>query len=188
MPLYELRFHGRGGQGAVTAAELMVDALNREGKYAQAFPLFAGERRGAPVQSFLRIDEKPILIHQQCYTPDACVVLDQGLVKLIPWHSGLKAGGAAVLNWKGTPEELEIPVRLSKLALVDATDVSIRAFGRTAMPITNTSMLGAFAKTTGLVKLESLFEAVKHRWRARIADRNVTAIKIAYEETKVTTP
>lgn len=188
MPLYEIRFHGRGGQGAVTAAELMVDALNLEGRYAQAFPMFAGERRGAPVQSFLRIDDKPIMIHQQCYTPDACVVLDSGLVKLIPWHSGLKAGGIAVLNWKGTPAEVEIPVKLSKLGIVDATDVSVRAFGRTAMPITNTSMLGAFAKATGLVKIESLSDAVRHRWSGGIGERNVTAIKIAYDEVQITKP
>jgi 2-oxoisovalerate ferredoxin oxidoreductase gamma subunit len=183
--LIEIRLHGRGGQGAVTAAEIMVEAMLHEGKYAQAFPMFAGERRGAPVAAFLRIDDKPIRIRQKCYTPDICVVLDSGLVTLIPWHDGLKSGGVAVLNWKGSYGALKIPVELSKLALVDATDVSIKAFGQTAMPITNTAMLGAMSKATGLVKLESIGMAISHRFSGKIAEGNIAAVKLAFEQTEI---
>ncbi len=183
--MIEIRFHGRGGQGAVTAAEILVEAMMYEGKYAQAFPMFAGERRGAPVASFLRIDDKPVRVHQQLYTPDIAVVLDLGLVTLIPWHSGLKPGGIAILNWKGSQSELKIPVKLSKLALVDATDVSFKAFGQTAMPITNTAMVGALAKVTGLVKLENVNKAIEHRFSGRIAERNIVAVKLAYDQTKI---
>jgi len=183
--MIEIRFHGRGGQGAVTATEIMVEAMMYEGKYAQAFPMFAGERRGAPVASFLRIDDKPIRIHQQCYAPDMCVVLDSGLVTLIPWHNGLKPGGIAILNWKESPSALKIPVKLSKLALVDATDVSIKAFGQTAMPITNTAMVGALARVTGLVKLENVNTAIRHRFSGRVAEGNITAVKLAYDQTKI---
>jgi len=181
----EIRFHGRGGQGAVTAAEIMVEAMSYEGKYAQAFPWFGGERRGAPVQSFLRIDEKPVRIRQMCYNPDICVVLDTGLVTLIPWYSGLKEGGVAVLNWNEAPEALKIPVKLSKLVLLDATDVSIKAFGQTAMPITNTAMLGALAKVTGMVKLENINKAIGHRFSGKVFERNCNAVQLAYDQTKI---
>ena len=169
----------------MTAAEIMVEATLHEGKYAQAFPMFAGERRGAPVTAFLRIDDKPVRIRQKCYAPDICVVLDFGLVTLIPWHSGLKAGGVAVLNWRGSTDTLKIPVELSKLALVDATDVSIKSFGQTAMPITNTAMLGALSKTTGLVKLDSLNVAISHRFSGKIAEGNRAAVKLAYDQTEI---
>lgn len=169
----------------MTAAEIMVEATLHEGKYAQAFPMFAGERRGAPVTAFLRIDDRPVRIRQKCYAPDICVVLDSGLVTLIPWHSGLKPKGVAVLNWKGSSEDIEIPVELSKLALVDATDVSIKAFGQTAMPITNTAMLGALSKTTGLVKLDSLNMAISHRFSGRVAESNLAAMKLAYDRTEI---
>jgi 2-oxoisovalerate/pyruvate ferredoxin oxidoreductase gamma subunit len=183
--MIEVRFHGRGGQGAVTAGELMVNAMNFEGKWAQSFPFFGGERRGAPVMAFLRIDDQRIWLHQQIYEPDCCVVLDQGLVVSIPWMDGLKEGGVAVLNWPGEPDELNLPPNLSKIGLVDALMVSNKAFGQRAFPITNTTMLGALAKTTGWVKLESLAEAMQEKWSGRIAESNVSAINEAYEATRV---
>jgi 2-oxoacid:acceptor oxidoreductase gamma subunit (pyruvate/2-ketoisovalerate family) len=181
----EIRFHGRGGQGAVTAGELMVNAVNYEGKWAQSFPFFGGERRGAPVMAFLRIDEERIWLHQQIYEPDCCVVLDHGLVISIPWVNGLKDGGVAVLNWPGELGELSLPSNLSKIGLVDAISVSTKAFGKRAFPITNTTMLGALAKTTDWVKLDSLSEAVNEKWKGRIAEANIAAISAAYDTTEI---
>jgi 2-oxoisovalerate/pyruvate ferredoxin oxidoreductase gamma subunit len=181
----EVRFHGRGGQGAVTAGELMVTAMNMEGKWAQSFPFFGGERRGAPVMAFLRIDDDRIWLHQQIYEPDCCVVLDHGLVISIPWAEGLKKNGVAVLNWSGRYDELKLPEGLSKVGIVDATKVSNKAFGQRAFPITNTTMLGALAKTTGCVKLDSLREAIKHKWGDRLAEMNIKAVEEAYEDTEV---
>ena len=183
--MIEVRFHGRGGQGAVTAGELMVNAMNFEGKWAQSFPFFGGERRGAPVMAFLRIDDKRIWLHQQIYEPDCCVVLDKGLVVSIPWSEGLKQGGVAVLNWSGTQDEVELPIGLSKVGIVDATEISGKAFGQRAFPITNTPMLGALAKTTGWVKIESLREAIKTKWSDRLAEMNIKAVEEAYNKTEV---
>jgi 2-oxoisovalerate ferredoxin oxidoreductase gamma subunit len=183
--MIEIRFHGRGGQGAVPAGELMVNAVNLEGKWAQSFPFFGGERRGAPVMAFLRIDDQRIWLHQQIYEPDCCVVLDHGLVVSIPWAEGLKEGGMAVLNWLGALDDLELPTNLSKIGVVDAIAVSGKAFGKRAFPITNTTMLGALAKTTGWVEISSLVETVKDKWSGNIAEANIAAIKEAYAATKV---
>ncbi|MFC1804160.1 2-oxoacid:acceptor oxidoreductase family protein [Thermoproteota archaeon] len=183
--MIEIRFHGRGGQGAVTAGELMVNAANYEGKWAQSFPFFGGERRGAPVMAFLRIDDKRIWLHQQIYEPDCCVILDQGLVISIPWTDGLKQDGLAVLNWPGSIDELDLPKRLSKIGLVDAVTVSKKAFGEGAFPITNTTMLGALSKTSGIVQMESLRKAIKEKWSGKIAESNIIAVEEAYKETKV---
>jgi len=183
--MIEVRFHGRGGQGAVTAGELMVNAANYEGKWAQSFPFFGGERRGAPVMAFLRIDDDRIWLHQQIYEPDCCVVLDQGLVVSIPWSDGLKPGGIAVLNWRGGIDELDLPAGLSKIGVVNATKVSNKAFGERAFPITNTTMLGALSKTSGFVQLESLRKAIKDKWSGRIVESNIMAIEEAYKMTEV---
>lgn len=182
--MIECRFHGRGGQGAVTGCELMVYALSREGKYAQAFPFFGFERRGAPVTSFLRIDSEPILIRQQVYEPDAVVVLDAGLVGIVPWQRGIKKGGLAVIN---VPEGKapKPTVEFSALATVDATGISLQVFGPTAIPITNTAMLGALAKATGWVKPENVHEAIKYRFGGAMADRNIKAVQMAYDQTKI---
>lgn len=183
--MIEIRFHGRGGQGAVTAGELMVNAANYEGKWAQSFPFFGGERRGAPVMAFLRIDNDRIWLHQQIYEPDYCIVLDQGLVISIPWFEGLRPKGVAVLNWPGNIDELHLPNGLSKIGIVNATKISNLAFGERAFPITNTTMLGALSKTTGLVQLKSLRKAIKDRWSGRIAESNIIAIEEAYKATEV---
>ena len=183
--LIEIRFHGRGGQGAVTAGVLMVYAMNNEGKWAQSFPFFGGERRGAPVMAFLRIDDERIFLHQQIYEPDCCVVLDSDLAKTFPWGQGLKENSVAVLNWPFPFDELKLPKNVSKVGYVNAVEVSNKAFGRRAFPITNTTMLGALAKTTGWVKVDSLANAIRHQWRGRIAEANVNAIQMAFDATEV---
>jgi 2-oxoacid:acceptor oxidoreductase gamma subunit (pyruvate/2-ketoisovalerate family) len=183
--MIEIRFHGRGGQGAVTAGELMVNAINYEGNWAQSFPFFGGERRGAPVVAFLRINNDRIWLHQQIYEPDFCVVLDQGLVISIPWYEGLKSKGVAVLNWHDNIDQLNIPIELSKIGIVNATKISNQAFGERSFPITNTTMLGALSKTSDLVQLDSLRRAIKNRWSGRIAESNIIAIEEAYKATVV---
>jgi pyruvate ferredoxin oxidoreductase gamma subunit/2-oxoisovalerate ferredoxin oxidoreductase gamma subunit len=183
--LIEIRFHGRGGQGAVTAGVLMVYAMNKEGKWAQSFPFFGGERRGAPVMAFLRIDDERIYLHQQIYEPDCCVVLDGDLAKTFPWGQGLKKNSVAILNWPFPFDELKLPENVSKVGYVNAVEVSNKAFGRRAFPITNTTMLGALAKTTGWVKVDSLADAIRHQWSGRIAEANVNAIQMAFDATEV---
>jgi 2-oxoacid:acceptor oxidoreductase gamma subunit (pyruvate/2-ketoisovalerate family) len=135
--------------------------------------------------AFLRIDDQRIWLHQQIYEPDCCVVLDQGLVTSIPWTDGLKQDGYAVLNWSGNIEELGLPKKMSKIGIVDAINVSKKAFGERSFPITNTTMLGALCKTSNLVQLDSLRKAIKEKWSGKIADSNINAIEEAYKVTKV---
>jgi 2-oxoisovalerate ferredoxin oxidoreductase gamma subunit len=175
--MIEIRFHGRGGQGAVTAARLLAEAAFLEGKYAQAFPFFGAERRGAPVLAFARIDDKPIRVRTQIYEPDYVVVLDPSLPEVLDVASGIKQGGMVVLNSK---KAVQFPN--AKTAFVDATSVAIETLGS---PITNTAMLGAFAKATGSVKLESIIEVIKGYFSSKLAEKNLVAIKAAYERTEV---
>jgi len=178
----EIRFHGRGGQGAVTAAELLALAAIMEGKHAQAFPSFGPERRGAPVQAFLRIDERPIRLRTQVRTPDAVVILDPSLIgpEVIV---GLKENGVVVINTSRPLEELRRTFPHQALALVDATHIAREVLG---VPITNTVMLGALERACGLVELESLREPLEHRF-GRMGERNYKAVLRAYEETQLET-
>ena len=181
--LIEIRWHGRGGQGAVTSAELMAQAAINEGKYAQAFPAFGAERRGAPVVAFVRIDSsKPIWIRAEITEPDAVVVLDQGLLRVVDVTSGLKTTGMLVINTPKDPEEIIKEFNLDcSLATVDATKIARELIG---VPIVNTSMIGALMRATKVIKLESLFEPLRERF-GRLAARNISAMQKAYEETAV---
>jgi len=181
--LIEIRWHGRGGQGAVTSAELVAQAAISEGKYAQAFPSFGPERRGAPVLAFVRINSKePIRIRAEIVQPDVVVVLDPRLVQVVNVTSGLKERGLLIINTIKAPQDVE-PELENKwgLATVDATKIARELLG---VPIVNTTMIGALVRATGVVKLESLFEPLKHRF-GRLAERNINAMKKAYEETLV---
>ena len=181
--LVEIRWHGRGGQGAVTSAELLAQAAINEGKYAQAFPSFGAERRGAPVLAFVRISKnEPIRIRAEVTEPDIVVVLDAGLLRIMDVTSGLKDDGILVINTKKKPEPIreEFGINCS-LATVNATSIARQILG---VPITNTSMVGAVVKVTGVVQLESLVEPLRHRF-GRLAERNINAMKRAYEETLV---
>ena len=124
-------------------------------------------------------------MHQQIYEPDCCVVLDQGLAISIPWADGLKADGSAILNWSGSIDELNLPNNLEKIGLVDAISVSKMAFGERAFPITNTTMLGALSKTTGIIQLESVIKAIKEKWTGKIAESNIKAVEEAFKQTEV---
>ena len=181
--LTEIRWHGRGGQGAVTSAELVAQAAINEGKYAQAFPAFGAERRGAPVVAFVRINSnEPIKVRAEIAEPDVVVVLDPGLLRIVNVTSGLKANGMVVVNTKKQPEQIREEFSINwSLATVDATKIARELLG---VPIVNTSMVGALLRATGVVKLESLFEPLRQRF-GRLAERNINAMKKAHDETLV---
>lgn len=180
--MLELRLHGRGGQGAVTSAELLALAAISEGKYALAFPSFGPERRGAPVQAFVRTDDKPIRIRAEVRQPDVVVVLDPGLLSIVDISSGLKEKGVIIVNTKSTPEEIKSRFgNRWSVATIDASAIAIKTIG---VPIVNTTMLGAIVKVTGVVKMSSLEEPLKHRFGER-AGRNLEACKRAYEMTVI---
>ncbi len=175
--MMEIRFHGRGGQGAVTGVRLLSTAMYYEGKYTLGIPMYGTERRGAPVQSFLRVSDDRIYERDLVHEPDMVVVLDPLLAKTVPVTQGLKKGGTVLVNHPHGGLETGIGGPF-KVATVDATKVAMETIGR---PITNTAILGAFAKVTGMVKLESLEQAAHHQWSGRIGEMNIKAMQKAYE-------
>ncbi|MFC2021203.1 pyruvate ferredoxin oxidoreductase subunit gamma [Chloroflexota bacterium] len=181
--LIEIRWHGRGGQGAVTSAEILAKAAINEGKYAQAFPSFGPERRGAPVLAFDRIDDKEqIRVRAGITEPDAVVVLDSGLINIVNVTDGLKEGGMIIINSRESLEDIsgEFDSKWG-LAVVDATRIAQEILG---VNIVNTTMLGALIRVTEAVKLESLQEPLEDRF-GRLAERNINAMKKAFEETRI---
>ena len=178
----EIRVHGRGGQGGVTSAELVATAAIEEGRYAQAFPSFGPERRGAPVAAFVRVSDRPIRTREKVYHPDIVVVLDASLPALVNVQDGEKEDGIVVLN--SAMSEAEVRERFGlkgRLALVDANRIAMEVLG---LPITNTTMLGALLKATGIVGMPSLEAALERRF-GRLAQKNQDAMKRAYEETRI---
>ncbi|MDO8786367.1 MAG: pyruvate ferredoxin oxidoreductase subunit gamma [Syntrophales bacterium] len=181
--MIEVRWHGRGGQGAVTSVEMLAVAAIEEGKYAQGFPSFGPERRGAPVAAFNRVDDKRIKIRSGIYHPDAVVVLDEGLVSLVNVAEGLKPDGVLIVNTAKTAKELQKVVNFKgRIATVDATAIAREELG---VPITNTTMLGALVKAIGIVKMDSLKSPIAHRF-GRLAQKNINAAERAYNEIKIT--
>jgi 2-oxoacid:acceptor oxidoreductase gamma subunit (pyruvate/2-ketoisovalerate family) len=182
--ILEVRWHGRGGQGAWTASELLARAAIHEGKHIQSFPEFGPERMGAPVTAFTRISTEPIQIHCAVYNPDVVAVLDPTLMKAVRIADGLTEEGIIIVNSDATPAEVRktINTEKGKLWAVPATQIAIKILGR---PITNTAMLGAVARITGIVSLQSIEKIVKERFRADLAEKNFAVIKQAYEEVKV---
>ena len=178
--LVEIRWHGRGGQGAVTSAELLAKAAIDEDKYAQAFPSFGPERRGAPVQAFDRINEKePIRIRAEITEPDVVVVLDSTLLHVVNVTSGLEDKGVLVINTGRSLQEVKAEIGTKwQLAIVDATSIARELLG---VNIVNTTMLGVLLRATRVVKTESLYEPLKHRF-GRLAERNIDAMEKAFEE------
>jgi pyruvate ferredoxin oxidoreductase gamma subunit len=165
----------------VTSAELVAQAAIAEGKYAQAFPSFGPERRGAPVQAFIRISDKPIRIRAEVTQPDIVVVLDPSLLQIAKVTSGLKAGGLVVVNAKtaaSVPQEIREHYRI---ATIDANRIARETLGA---PIVNTTMLGALIKASGIISLDSVTEPLKHRF-GKVAEKNVNAMKRAFEETSI---
>lgn len=180
--MVEIRFHGRGGQGAVTSAELTALAAIDEGKFAQAFPSFGPERRGAPVMAFVRVSETQIRTREKVYNPDVVVVLDPSLLQIVNVEAGLKEGGLVILNTKKSAEEVRKETGLkARLALVDASKIAMETM---RVPITNTTMLGALIKGAGLLGIEALRAPIQNRF-GPIAEKNLKACQRAFEETTV---
>jgi len=180
--LYEIRFHGRGGQGAAVAAQLLARAACLEGLWGQAFPFFGGERRGAPVTAFARLSDKPVRLHSQIYEPDAVLVFDPRLIEIVDVLKGLKKGGLLLLN---SPPGSSPPEHANffKTYSVDATSIAIRLGLKIAgWPVVNTAMLGAFARASELVSLEALRKAIALQWPGELGKLNGDAASIAYEE------
>ena len=176
--MIEIRFHGRGGQGAVTAANILADACFKEGKDVQSFPFFGVERRGAPVTAFTRIGSKPIRIKYQIYEPDFVVVLDQNLIKTVNVLEGLKENGSVLINTNKKPDEMKMDARVMT---VDAKSIALKyKLGSRVAPIINTAILGAFAKASRVVKIESVVESIKEKAPAK-KEENANAAKEAYE-------
>lgn len=178
----EVRWHGRGGQGAVASAEMLALAAIEEGRSAQAFPSFGPERRGAPVMAFTRVADEFIHLRTSITEPDVVVVLDPTVMSAVDVTSGLKDDGLVIANTSKTNKELAEQFGIKqRLAVVDANRIAAEEIGR---PITNTTMMGAMVKATGLVDLGSLEKQIEHRFPA-IAEKNIKAMRRAYEETVV---
>jgi pyruvate ferredoxin oxidoreductase gamma subunit len=181
--LVEIRWHGRGGQGAVTSTEILAQAAVAEGKFAQAFPSFGPERRGAPVQAFNRVDSRePVRIRADINEPDHVVVLDPSLLGKINVTSGLKNGGWVVVNTRKTPEQIKSEFGIEfPVATVDANKIAREVLG---VLIVNTTMLGAIIKVTGVIDKNSTHEPLNKRF-GRLGERNIKAMETAYEQVAV---
>jgi len=177
--LKEIRVHGRGGQGSVTAAEVLAKAAFKDGLVSQAFPAFGSERMGAPVRAFCRISDKPIRNRSEVHTPDYCIVQDPTLLETVNVFEGLKSGGMVILNSE-RPEEVKVPAGAA-LRAVAGNRIAMEVIRR---PIPNMVMVGAFAGSTGLITLESLKAAVKERFGGKVGDLNAEAVEKAYMAAK----
>jgi len=179
--MLEVRWHGRGGQGAWTASELLARAAITEGKYIQSFPEFGPERMGAPVTAFTRISDEPIKIHCAVYSPDVVAVLDPTLLKTVNVADGLdEKMGNLVVNTKENGAEVrkKLKSNVRKVWTVEASEISLKILG---MPITNTAMLGAVARVTEIVRLETIEKMINERFRGDVATKNFAVVKEAYQ-------
>jgi len=181
--MVQVRIHGRGGQGAVTAAEMLSVAAFAEGSHALAFPTFGSERTGAPVVSFCRIDDTPIRAREPISEPDVLIVQDPTLLHQVDVFGGLSPEGRVLINSTKPPDELGLADMTDRLVAgralsVPATDIAREHLGR---PLPNAVLLGAFAAFTGVVSIESVATAIKQRFDGPIGDRNVAGARAAFE-------
>lgn len=185
--LVEIRWHGRGGQGAVTAAKIFAEAALAEGKYIQAFPEYGPERMGAPIKAFDRLSNKPLSLHSQVYYPNVVVVIDPTLIQTANITEGLAEDGILIVNSPKNPSEIraELNLKSGKVYTVDATKISLEVLGK-FMP--NTPMLGALVKATGLVSVEKVLEEIRGKFAGKLKEEliqgNLNAIKRAFDEVK----
>ena len=179
--MIEIRFHGRGGQGAVVASKVLAVAFFHESLYVQSFPAFGVERRGAPVMAFLRVDKQPIHLRVNIYEPDHIVVLDPTLIGAIDVTSGLKQDGWILINSHQPPEAFS-HLKGFRAATVDATSIALRhGVGSRTNPIVNTAILGAFSKVTSLVGIDSIALAIREEVPGK-KNENAEAAREAYQE------
>lgn len=182
--MIEIRFHGRGGQGAVVASKILAVAFFKEGKYVQAFPAFGAERRGAPVSAFTRVDDVPILLRTYIYNPDHVIALDSTLIESIDVTEGLKEGGIIIINTDRDPGQYE-NLGPFVVATVDANRIAYQyGLGTPTAPIVNTAILGAYARATEKVGIEAVIEAIKESVPYN-RDANASASTKAFEETRI---
>jgi pyruvate ferredoxin oxidoreductase gamma subunit len=182
--VFQIRLHGRGGQGVVTGAEMLSVAAFLQGRHAQAFPSFGSERTGAPVVAFCRIDDKEIRLREPILAPDALIIQDPTLLHQVEVFSGLKPrDGYILINTTRSFDELGIGefvsgFRPERLCTVPATELAVKLVGR---PLPNAALLGGFAAVTGLLSLDSVAAAIRDKFSGRVAEGNVAAATTAYE-------
>jgi pyruvate ferredoxin oxidoreductase gamma subunit len=182
--MFQIRIHGRGGQGVVTAAELLSVAAFLEDKHAQAFPSFGSERTGAPVTSFCRIDHgQEIRLREPILEPDALIVQDPTLFKAMDVFQGLKGEGYLLVNTNKTLDELQLTSVVARLPAgharaVPASELAVTHIGR---PVPNAALLGAFAALTGIIHFESVATAIRQAFPGKLGEANVTAARAAYD-------
>ena len=184
--MLQIRIHGRGGQGVVTAAEMLSIAAFLQGSYSQAFPSFGSERTGAPVVSFCRISDKEIRLREPIMEPDALIIQDPTLLHQVDVFAGLKPSGHVLLNTAHSFEQLGISDilqgrRLHRMCTVPANELAIKHVGR---PLPNAVLLGGFAALSGIIRLESVHAAIREKFSGKVADGNVAAASAAYELVK----
>lgn len=185
MNLFEIRFHGRGGQGAVTGAKILGDATRLEDKHFQAFAHYGAERRGAPVMAFTRVADEPIRIHSYIYEPEAIVVLDETLLDNPTVQNGITEGTFVVVNTPRAPGAIKLKVKTS-VSTVDATKIALdEGILVAGIAVVNTIMLGAVARATGIVSMDSVKKAIRKGLAGlpdKVIDTNVEAAQRAYDE------
>jgi 2-oxoacid:acceptor oxidoreductase gamma subunit (pyruvate/2-ketoisovalerate family) len=180
--LIEIRWHGRGGQGAVTAAEILAHAAINQGWYAQASPSFGPERRGAPVLAFNRLDKEPIGIRSEVYEPDVVIVIDPNLLWMVNVLDGLKNGGALIINTRKSLNEIRGELGVNcRLAVIDARKIALEIL---RVPIVNTTMLGAAVRVIGLVDLHYVLDSVRERF-GKAGDVNAKAVTRGFNEVTI---
>lgn len=181
---HEVRIHGRGGQGAVLASKILAKALVAEGKHVTAIPAFGFERRGAPVAAFLRYADAELRALTNIYRPDSVICIDPTVAQVIDIFAGMAEGGTLVQATKRPVADLNLPPSVARVGLCDAVGIAMDVFGR---QITNSVMLGAFARTTGIVGLDTLKNSLVEGRDAR-SDQNMRAVERGYHETRVFAP
>ena len=184
--MFQIRIHGRGGQGVVTATEMLSVAAFEEGRHAQAFPSFGSERTGAPVVAFCRIDDKEIRLREPIMEPDALIIQDPTLLHQIDVFSGLKPDGYVLLNTSHTFEAIGLGevvkrFKLDHLCTLPATELGLKHIGR---PIPNVPLIAGFAALSGIIKLESVIMAINEKFSGKVAEGNIAAATEAYNLVK----
>ncbi len=181
--MFQIRIHGRGGQGVVTAAELLSVAAFDEGRHAQAFPSFGSERTGAPVVAYCRIDDKPIRLREPILQPDALIIQDPTLLHQVDVFGGLSPQGYILINTSRSFAELGLEefvkgFRAERLCTVPATEFALQHVGR---PLPNAALLGGFAAASARIGLEPVLAAIREKFPPRVADGNIAAARAAYD-------
>ncbi|MEM1525940.1 MAG: 2-oxoacid:acceptor oxidoreductase family protein [Ignisphaera sp.] len=179
----EIRWHGRGGQGAVTASIVLAEAAVYQGKYAQAYPEFGAERRGAPVRAYTRISDEPIRTRAPILNPDVVVVLDTSIDKSI-YLEGIRSGGILILNTKKSLDEVRAYIGREdlRIARVDATKIALEVL---KAPFVNMAMIGALVKVVPVVDLHYVEEVIKETFRPKVAEANIEAVRRSYQEVEI---